>query len=141
MKTTTTLLLTAIISLSLHQDVKAQDNEHPFTGATHSISTTRNTSPINGFALRVENAKVYLDWTVESNGEVEGFEIETSSDGNIFKMAGLVFASERMLKEDYRFYEKVRKQNTFYRVKIIQKNGVVRYSPVLKAGAEKIKIN
>lgn len=135
MKTNITLLLAAILSLSLQQNANAQKSIAPFTA--HSISLVSASPSHSGFFIREENNKVIIDWNSTDNQSVNYFEVETSTDGNSFNLAGLVFGSEKTDSQDYTFYEKVRAQKSYYRVRIILKNGSVSYSPVLTSGTEK----
>ena len=140
MKTYATLLLATALSLSLHQNAIAQSIA-PFTAQPISSVTTSAGSSVHSFEIREENQRIFIDWTSTNNSESNYFEVETSKDGNSFNLAGLVFASEKTGTQDYTFFEKAKVQRPYYRVRIIEKNGNVSYSPVLNAGTEKNKIN
>jgi|GEM_PF-729280 len=135
MKTLNTLLFAAILSLSLHQGANAQLGVNP-SGATNTFLSHINTESIVDFSVRQDQAKNYLDWTVSANSETSLLEIERSSDGKNFSLAAIVFPTENKGADKYKYYEKVKNSKTFYRVKIILKNGSIAYSPVLLTGAE-----
>ena len=61
------------------------------------------------------------------------FEIEKSRDGKDFKMAALVFGTEKTGDENYRFFEKAVAKKVYYRIKIVGKDNTVKYSEVLIA--------
>ena len=135
MRTICTLLLSAITWLSLHQDSVAQVRTSAST-----IHNENSASYLSGFTLHTNEGKVYLEWTVEKNSEANLFEVETSRDGKNFSLAAVVFTSEKKGQEAYKFYEKQKQTTKYYRVKIILKNGVNTYSPVLNTGTAKHKI-
>lgn len=122
MRTIFTLLLTAILGLG-HTELRAQGTE-----AASRLST--NGSPA-ALSIRTGDGKVFLEWSVSSNSDTEIFEVETSRDGRSYGLAAVVFASEKVGREDYKFYERMKKTPASYRVKIIQKDGSVRYSEVV----------
>jgi hypothetical protein len=141
MKTYITLLLVTTLSLSLQQTAIAQKSIAPFTAQPISHLSATQDNSTSGFTIREENQKVFIDWTSTVNQDMNYFEVETSKDGHSYHLAGLVFASEKAASQDYTFFERAKGQKSFYRVRIIEKNGTVTYSPVLTAGAEKNKIN
>src|SRR5690606_36715260 len=101
MTTICTTLLGAVAWLSHHQESIAQ--------ARTSASTIHNENSANylsGFTLHTDEGKVYLEWTVEKNSESNLFEVETSRDGKNFRLAAVVFTSEKKGQEAYKFYEK-----------------------------------
>lgn len=87
-------------------------------------------APLKNLRLSLRDDRIFLDWSIDANQEVDQFAIERSADGKIFYPAGLVFSSEKNGKEDYSFFEKIKKDNVAYRILIIYKDHVVAYSPV-----------
>lgn len=75
-----------------------------------------------------------LSWTVGENQETDRFEIEKSTDGKKFKVAGLIFGTDKTGIDYYQFFEKMKKSRTHYRVKTIAKDGSVNYSQIIIAG-------
>ena len=73
-----------------------------------------------------------LQWVVSENENAAQFEVEKSFDGKIFTMAALVFGTDKTETDNYQFYEKAAKKKVVYRVKIINKNQTVEYSPVIE---------
>ena len=47
------------------------------------------------------------------------FEIEKSSNGREFKMAALVFGTEKAGDENYKFFEKAVSKKVYYRIKMV----------------------
>lgn len=138
MKLIITKLLTVALCLTLHQSSPAQSSSTPFT----AISLPRiSASPVKivSFESIVSNNKVLLNWTIEGNQEADQFEVEKSINGKPFVMAALVFGTGKTDKDDYKFYEKKTKAKITYRIKVIQKNGIITYSQVIAAGAHTIK--
>ena len=87
-------------------------------------------APIKNLRLSISDDRIFLDWSIEANQEVDQFAIERSTDGKIFYPAGLVFSSEKNGKENYTFFEKIKKDNAAYRILIIYKDHIASYSPV-----------
>ena len=76
--------------------------------------------------------KVSLEWKVSSNETIDQFEIQRSYDGNEFKTIGVVFASDKLDREDYMFYETINSfDKAIYRLKMIDKKSKVTYSKLL----------
>ena len=76
--------------------------------------------------------KVSLEWKVSSNETIDQFEIQRSDDGNEFKTIGVVFASEKLDREDYIFYETINGfDKAMYRLKMVDKKSKVTYSKLL----------
>ena len=80
----------------------------------------------------IDNNKVYLNWKVSENETADIFEIEKSLDGKNFKMAAMVFGTDKSQTEDYQFYEKAGGQKLIYRIKVVDKNKVAAYSQVVE---------
>ena len=67
------------------------------------------------------------------NQDMNLFEIEKSSNGKEFKMAALVFGTEKAGDEIYKFFEKAVSKKVYYRIKMVGKDNSIRYSEVLIA--------
>jgi hypothetical protein len=78
------------------------------------------------------NNKIYLCWTVGENETADQFEVEKSMDGKTFKMAALVFGTDKPYTESYQFYEKAGNQKVLYRIRLINKDRKTEYSPVVE---------
>jgi hypothetical protein len=111
--------------------LSAQTGTVSFTSPS-SVSTRSNTTPaIADLSCNTRDNKVYLHWTMDQNQDKNQFEIERSTDGKKFVLAALLFGTDKEGTEDYKFYEKARSKKTFYRIKIIGKDGSVSYSGII----------
>ena len=78
------------------------------------------------------NNKVLLQWTVAENERDDRFEVERSTDGKNFRLAALVFTSEKTGNENYLFYENLNTTGKiYYRLKMYEKSGTIVYSKML----------
>ena len=134
MKTMNTLLLATILSLNLHLVANAQTITNPFQ-VSQSLSGP-TAEAITGFTLRHDQQKNYLEWKVSDNSQVSLLEVERSADGKSFSLAAVVFPGEKAADTNYMYYEKLKNRKTYYRVKIILRNGAIAYSPALQSGTE-----
>ena len=113
-----------------YQPSATTENIAPFTSPSPAPPPTITITPakvtsING---NISNGKLLLQWTVSENENADQFEIEKSSDGKNFKVAALVFGTDKSVSDNYSFYEKAATKKIVYRVKIINKNQTVSYS-------------
>lgn len=125
------LLLLCILALRIvYQPGHAQTTLAPFT--TH-FETGPASPPAKLLTLdgRISDKKIILDWTVGENETADQFEVEKSMDGKNFKMAALVFGTDRPEKGVYQFYEKAGNQKMSYRIKLINKNRQTEYSAII----------
>ena len=107
----------------------------PFaTTPPHFIPAKTDSSRIISFNSVIHKKKVSLNWIVTSNEEINQFEVERSTDGKKFELAGLIFGTENAGMDNYYFFEKLKRSKTYYRVKTIAKDGSVSYSKVIIAG-------
>lgn len=99
-------------------------------------AVNKNDSPIKLFNFHgdLNGNKIELQWMVNENQEVNQFEIEKSFDGKNFKIAALVFGTDKTNTDSYMFYEKAANKNVSYRIKIIDNNGTASYSNVIAIG-------
>jgi hypothetical protein len=80
----------------------------------------------------ISNDKVILKWIVTENEQAAHFEVEKSKDGKNFTMAALVFGTDKTETDNYQFYEKAANKKMAYRIKIINKNQTIEYSPIIE---------
>jgi hypothetical protein len=119
-----------------HYLVSAQNSSTPFTATPpFYFSAGSQISKFISFNSIINKKKVSLNWIVSENQEVDQFEVERSTDGKKFVTAALVFGTDRTGIDNYYFFEKVKKSETYYRVKTITKNGLVNYSQIIIAGS------
>jgi len=91
------------------------------------------TAIIRNLHCRMQKDRVFLDWTINNNQLVSQIEVESSTDGKNYAMAGLIFSTEKKGSDAYNFYEKAKSARIFYRLKIVQKDQEVRYSDIVSA--------
>lgn len=111
--------------------------QHKFSSFTSDSPSALNAgdgqSPaIVEFTYSKKDKKITLNWIADRNQDMNLFEIEKSSNGNSFKMAALVFGTEKAGNENYKFYEKAVSKKVYYRIKMIGKDNKVSYSDVLR---------
>jgi hypothetical protein len=101
-----------------------------------SAQTSNITLPVkfSAFDARTMNGSVSLNWTVGTEENVSGYEIERSFDGNSFSKIGFVNASG---ESTYSFLDTKPSSITYYRIKSLDVNGRYNYSTIalVKAGA------
>lgn len=116
----------------------------------HPLHTTTENAPFTN-QLKVQPAKLFvnpanfinvegnltenkfkINWNVNDNESADKFEVEKSIDGKYFKMAALVFATDKKNIDHYQFYEKATNKKTFYRIKLVNKNKEIIYSKLIE---------
>jgi hypothetical protein len=133
MRTNLIIILSVTLSI-LHPPVFAQGSAAPFTATSpFYFSAGLPALKIISFDGTITGNKVLLSWTVGENQEAEQFEVERSSNGKNFKMAALIFGTDKADTDTYRFFERTKKSKISYRLKIIYKNGTIDYSRVIIA--------
>jgi hypothetical protein len=81
--------------------------------------------------------KTSLAWSVASNEEGLYFEVQRSSNGSTYKAVAIVFTTEKAGHEQYRVNEAVVTSQTWYRLKIINRDGSVFFSNVISFNSAK----
>lgn len=92
------------------------------------------------FAGNITNNKAQLKWSVAENETGNQFQVLRSADGKNFTEAGVVFINTKVGTESYSFADpKELDAVTYYKLKIINKDGSVAHSNViaLKSAAAK----
>jgi hypothetical protein len=80
----------------------------------------------------VNSNRIDLNWSIDSNEAIDKFEVERSFDGTNFKIAALVFTSEKTGKEDYKFYERMKPaEKIYYRIKRFYNCQEINYSNII----------
>ena len=120
----------ALITMRVfYQPSATTENIASFTSTSSPApSTTITPAKVTSINGNISNGKMLLLWTVSENENADQFEIEKSSDGKNFKMAALVFGTDKSETDNYQFYEKASSKKFVYRVKIINKDQTVSYS-------------
>ena len=83
------------------------------------------------FQGSVFNSTARLNWEVAENESVLQFNIEQSIDGTHFTASSPIYGNNRAGAETYQQIEKMSSNRIYYRLKITDKNGTVRYSRVI----------
>jgi hypothetical protein len=91
------------------------------------------TAIIRNLHCRMQKDRVFLDWTINNNQLVSQIEVESSTDGQNYAMAALIFSTEKNGSDAYNFFEKAKAARIFYRLKIVQKDQEIRYSDIVSA--------
>jgi len=127
------------LRLGYHPAPATTDNT-PFASLqVHSETTKQQPKLLNIISITgsVINNKVILDWQVGQNEKADQFLVEKSTDGNTFKVAALVFSSEKSDKENYQFYERASNGKCIYRVLLISKDKQSIYSPAVEIDTDR----
>lgn len=76
---------------------------------------------------------VQVDWTAEAETNIESYEVEKSVDGQIFhKVTGVTAKGNNLITQLYGWLdENANPGNNFYRIKITEKSGAVKYSETI----------
>jgi hypothetical protein len=92
-----------------------------------------------GIKAMEKNGGVQVEWTAESESNMDRYEIEKSSDGQHFVKAGTVKAKSNPGPSSfYTWFDLVpNRGDNFYKIKSFDKEGVVKYSSVAKVRLEK----
>jgi hypothetical protein len=125
------ILYSLLITLSLtHQSpVFAQADYTAKVKAVQPPHASDIANPVLAFTGTINSDRILLAWTLGKNQLVDQIEVEKSTDKKKFVMAGLVFGTDQPNEAEYLFYERNKKSKSFYRLKIINKDGTVTYSP------------
>jgi hypothetical protein len=83
------------------------------------------------FQGNVNNNKANLQWSVAENETGYSFELEKSVDGIHFKTDALIFTTLKAGVENYAYKESIN-VNSFYRLKMINKDNSISYSKIIK---------
>ncbi|MGN6532940.1 MAG: T9SS type A sorting domain-containing protein, partial [Ginsengibacter sp.] len=81
---------------------------------------------------------VMVEWNVENESGMQQYEVEKSSDGNVFFQTGIVTALNKGAASYFWTDSKPFEGNNFYRVKSVSKDGKINYTKVVKVLIEKI---
>jgi hypothetical protein len=117
------LLITITLSLFLYP---ALAQEQP-----KIAPATPKTFELVNFSGKLNESKLKLNWAIENNETVYGFELQKSTDGVEFKAAAVIFSSEKQGLELYQCPDKMQEEQAYYRLKMVAKNGAISYSNVI----------
>jgi hypothetical protein len=83
------------------------------------------------FNGNLNNNSVSLNWQTASNEQAGKYEIEKSFDGKNFETIKTVSPTSKTGDEHYSFKDEITAGNVYYRLRIIDKSGIVTYSKIL----------
>ena len=101
---------------------------YPLDSTMVGAGTPIQSLPVSiiGFTGQLENGTVNLKWEVVNEIGIAMYEIEYSSDGSSFISVGQLAAQNKSL---YQYSTKIGiSQNNYYRLKIVSKDGNIKYS-------------
>lgn len=105
------------------------------TDAASSTSGARviTTLPIKliSFTGSTTKEKNLLQWKVAENETGNYFEVQKSTNGKDFTVAGMVFTTDKIGEETYQYKENNSAGYSFYRLRIVNKNNMVSYSKTI----------
>jgi hypothetical protein len=78
----------------------------------------------------IETNKVFLNWDVIGNEDVDQFIIESTEDNISYTVIAFVFGTDTQEKASYKFFQKTNNKQKAFRIKLITKKGEVVYSSV-----------
>lgn len=105
------------------------------TSASNSIAMTVNGSTLplqlTGFTVKESNCKVLVEWTTAEEENVAGFTLEISEDGRNFRNEKTISAHNTEGDHTYKLEMPVTASKLFYRLKIQDRDGSVKYSSIV----------
>ncbi len=114
-----------IVSLRLiYQPSQTPQPIPPFASPLPPASSTTVVTPLQLLECKgwyLQNRMVLI-WAVTENESADRFEVEKSTDGKNFHLAGLVFGTDSPRTDHYEFYEKSGRRKTTYRIRMIGKD-------------------
>ena len=127
-----TAALLIIIALRLiYQPSAAQTGFAPFSSPSSTPAWISSPARLVSFNGTILKNKVVLEWVVSKNETADQFEVEKSTDGSHYYTAAFVFGTDQPDTGKYRYSEKTVSKKIMYRVKMIGKDKLTAYSPVI----------
>lgn len=127
-----TVALLIILALRLiYQPSEAQTGFAPFSSQPTGIGGISNPASLVSFNGSLKKNKIILEWVVSENESADQFEVQKSSDGIHYYTTAFVFGTDQHEKGRYHYSEKAGSKKMMYRVKMIGKNKLTTYSPVI----------
>ena len=86
---------------------------------------------------------IQVDWTAEAESNIDHYELEKSSNGQQFdKMSLLIAKGNNATTQHYSWLdENVNTGSNFYRIKVIEKSGAIKYSNVVRVNIAEVNGN
>jgi hypothetical protein len=101
---------------------------------TYDASCSLLDNNLRRFTARNEKGNAILNWAVSNTSEIKYFEIERSTDGNRFSSVEKIYLGPDG-KTEFQIVDiinNLKASNIFYRLKIVENNGKVSYSKVVR---------
>jgi sugar lactone lactonase YvrE len=90
---------------------------------------------LTAFSAQKQNENVVLSWATQNEVNTSFFSIQKSLDAAYFSLAGAVKAADKDGINDYKYIDNISSvtaNTVFYRLQMVNKDGKVTYSPVIK---------
>jgi hypothetical protein len=84
------------------------------------------------FESKEKGGDFELSWKIVDNENASQFEVQVSEDGKAFTTVATISASQREGKQVYNYTTDDNKKGTYYRLKLIDKDGSYEYSKVIR---------
>jgi len=117
-RTMKTIIALLLIIATLQVSAYPTDRPLPKKNSLQVILPTM----MQDFTVATINKKTVLSWSITSNESARIFEVQRSSDGRYFRVAGIVMTSERVGEERYEFKEKSVTGESYYRIRLLNSN-------------------
>jgi hypothetical protein len=106
-------------------------------GKAYSFDPLATTLPVSIVSIKavLKNTVVELSWDVREELNLDFYEVQKSADGSQFENIGMVFPwDNQQVSNSYRFNDKQPLPGmNFYRLRIVDKDGSVKYSNIVSA--------
>lgn len=92
------------------------------------------------FSAKQVNDKIFLNWSSNKEDNLSHYIVERSYNNKSFEQAGLIFTSEKQDSVNSYMFQDVINAGTpviYYRLKMVDNSGSVKYSPVKTIHTEK----
>ena len=84
------------------------------------------------FSVQLKNDGRFLHWQTSNEVNTQNFVVEFSRDGSVFSAIGIVNANNVSGSHEYTFTDAIQRTGTtFYRLKLVDKNGSFSYSKIV----------
>lgn len=128
-----TLPFTAAGTYNLRISADALTGCPPSAAAVTVIVNTTLPLTLLHFTAVYNNGKTNLEWTTSQEQNTERFAIEYSRDGQVFREIGSVNAQNNAGTHEYSYrHDEILQQVTYFRLRMIDKDGRFTYSQVVR---------
>ncbi len=98
------------------------------------VFKTGNALPVTQVVVKAyqKEGGIQVNWTAEAEIDIDYYELEKSADGSNFeKLAAMPAKGNNAVAQTYNWFDvKANLGNNFYRIKIVEKSGEVKYSSI-----------